>query len=153
MKTYKIYTDGSYKPSTNQGGYASIILQNDKLYKVLSKGFINTTNNRMELLGFLSALEYFDEPTKLEIYSDSSYVVNSIKYGHYKNWLSQRDESKKNLDIWDKISDWLSFHEVSVFWVKGHNDNLYNELADLHANIAAIVLNPFIDLSDGIEKN
>lgn len=54
----KIYTDGSYKPSTNQGGYASIIINDDKIVKILQQGYINTTNNRMEIMGVLKALEF-----------------------------------------------------------------------------------------------
>ena len=75
---YKIYTDGSYKSSSNQGGYATVITKNDQVVKILHEGFTNTTNNRMELMGVLEALKYFDFPEVFEIYSDSSYIVNSI---------------------------------------------------------------------------
>ena len=102
----------------------------------------------MELLGLLSALKHFDEPIKAEVFSDSSYVVNSITQGHYKTWLKNKDESKKNLDIWDEIADWLAFHDITMHWVKGHNDNEYNEKADLYANMAAIVINPIIDRNE-----
>lgn len=78
----KVFTDGSYKPSTNKGGYASIITENDKIVKILNYGYIDTTNNRMELLGVLNTLLYFKYPTNLEIYSDSSYIVNSINNGY-----------------------------------------------------------------------
>lgn len=111
---YTIYTDGSYKPTTGQGGYASIIIQDGEVQTILTQGFINTTNNRMELLGLLSALKHFDEPIKAEVFSDSSYVVNSITQGHYKTWLKNKDESKKNLDIWDEIADWLAFHDITM---------------------------------------
>lgn len=72
----KIYTDGSYKPTTDQGGYASIITENNEVIKILYQGYIHTTNNRAELMGVLYALEYFKEPKDLEIYSDSSYIVS-----------------------------------------------------------------------------
>lgn len=78
----KIYTDGSYKPSTDQGGYATIITDNDNVIKILYEGYINTTNNRAELMGVLNALLYFKNPTEMEIYSDSAYIVNSINQGH-----------------------------------------------------------------------
>ena len=81
---YTIYTDGSYKPTRDAGGYASVILNDDKVEKILAQGYIHTTNNRMELLGLLSALKYFEEPKDLQIYSDSSYVVTSINKNHYK---------------------------------------------------------------------
>lgn len=75
---YKIYTDGSYKPNTDQGGYAAIITENNEVKKILYQGFIKTTNNRQELKGVLESLKYFKTPQILEIYSDSSYIVNSI---------------------------------------------------------------------------
>lgn len=143
----KIYTDGSYKPSTRQGGYASIILNdNDEVVKVLQQGYINTTNNRMELLGVLNGLEYFKTPKEITIFSDSSYVVNSISNGYVERWISDNDDSKKNMDLWSKILALTKFHKVSFIWVKGHNDNEWNELADTYANISAIVENPKIDL-------
>lgn len=81
----KIYTDGSYKPITNQGGYTSVITENDIVVKVLYEGYIHTTNNRMELMGVLNALKYFKTPMNLEIYSDSNYIVNSINNGYIDN--------------------------------------------------------------------
>lgn len=79
---YKIYTDGSYKPSTNQGGYSAIITENDQVIKILYYGYVNTTNNRSELRGVLNALKYFKQPVEIEIYSDSAYIVNSINNGY-----------------------------------------------------------------------
>lgn len=143
---YKIYTDGSYKPTTDKGGYAVIITENDQVKKILHKGYIHTTNNRQELLGVLEALKYFKTPQHLEIYSDSSYIVTSINLHHAERWIEENDETKKNLDLWFQILQWCKFHIVSFIWVKGHNDNKYNELADLYANISAIVLNPEEDV-------
>lgn len=78
----RVYTDGSYKPTLNQGGYSSVITEDGKVIKILYQGFKNTTNNRQELKGVLEALKYFKTPQVLEIYSDSSYVVSSINNGH-----------------------------------------------------------------------
>lgn len=78
---YKVYTDGSYKPVHDQGGYSSIIVKDDKVIKVLYRGYKHTTNNRQELMGVLEALKYFKMPMELKIYSDSSYIVNSINSG------------------------------------------------------------------------
>lgn len=139
---YKIYTDGSYKPSTNQGGYAAIITKDQQIIKILYYGYINTTNNRMELMGLLSALQYFNTPQNIEIYSDSAYVVNSINQKHVFNWIKDNDTTKKNLDLWKLICELIKFHNVKFFWVKGHNNNYFNELADCYANNAAIVINP-----------
>lgn len=144
----KIYTDGSYKPSTNQGGYASIIINDDKIVKILQQGYINTTNNRMEIMGVLKALEFFKTPQDIIIYSDSSYVVSSISNNYVQRWVSDNDTSKKNMDLWSKILNLSNFHNVKFVWVKGHNDNRWNELADIYANISATVENPQIDLED-----
>ena len=96
---YKVYTDGSYKPTTTQGGYASIITKNDQIVKILYYGYINTTNNRAELLGVLKTLEYFIAPTNLEIYSDSAYIVNNINNGYVEQWIKNKDTTKKNMDL------------------------------------------------------
>ena len=95
----RVYTDGSYKPKTDQGGYASIITLDGELIKILQKGYRHTTNNRTELMGVLYALEYFDEPTEMEIYSDSSYVVNSINNDYLDKWINDNDVTKKNMDL------------------------------------------------------
>ena len=144
----KIYTDGSYKPSINCGGYAAVITHNDLVIKVLHEGFKNTTNNRMEIMGVLEALKFFKTPMNIEIYSDSSYVVNSINERHLHKWIEDNDTTKKNMDLWIEIYRLLRKHRVHFFWVKGHDDNEFNELADLYANNSATVLNPKIDLKD-----
>lgn len=141
----KVYTDGSYKPSTNQGGYGVVITNNDEIQKILYQGYINTTNNRMELLAVIAALEYFIESTEFEIYSDSSYVVSSINNQHVFRWIKENDLTKLNMDLWNKIVKLLQFHKVKFNWVKGHNDNEFNNLADFYANAASIVLNPITD--------
>lgn len=139
---YKIYTDGSYKPTTKQGGYAVIITENEQIIKVLYYGYINTTNNRAELQGVLNALKYFKYSTEMEIYSDSAYIVNSINNGYLEQWIQNCDETKKNMDLWQEIYQLIHFHNVKFFWIKGHNNNEFNELADCYANIAASVINP-----------
>ena len=87
------------------------------------------------------ALKYFKNPTKMTIYSDSAYVVNSIVQGHAKKWFEQQDFSKKNLDLWHDILDLLEVHDVTFQWVKGHSNNEYNELCDKLAVHAAQCLN------------
>lgn len=144
----KVYTDGSYKPSTNQGGYAVVITHNDLVIKVLHEGYKNTTNNRMEIMGVIAALKYFKTPIEMELYSDSSYVINSIVEKHLDKWITEADISKKNMDLWIQVFDLLKKHRVHFFWVKGHNDNEFNELADLYANNSAVILNPKIDLKN-----
>ena len=108
----KIYTDGSYKPSINCGGYSAVITHNDLVIKVLHEGFKNTTNNRMEIMGVLEALKYYKTPMEIEIYSDSSYVVNSINEKHLDRWVAEDDKTKKNMDLWSQIYPLLKLHKV-----------------------------------------
>lgn len=141
MDLFVAYCDGSYQSSIDSGGWASIILKDDKIFKKLYQGYKSTTNNRQELYAVLGTLEFFKEPTRLIIYSDSQYVVNSINNKHVYKWFEDGDFSKKNLDLWFKIIDLLNFHTVTFKWVKGHENNEFNELADKHAVHAAQCLN------------
>lgn len=149
---YTIYTDGAYSSSSNTGGASAIITQDGKIIKKLYLGYRNTTNNRMELMGVLMSLEYFKSPQELEIYSDSSYVVNSINQKHVWKWFENQDYSKKNLDLWFKIIELLAFHNVKFHWVKGHNDNTFNCLADLYAVHAGQCLNLPLDEITNIQE-
>ncbi len=143
---YTIYTDGAYSSSSDCGGCSAIIVHEGNVVKKLYQGYKHTTNNRCELRGVLMALEYFkDSPEELEIYSDSSYVVNSINNKHVFRWFEQNDYSKKNLDLWFKIIELLEFHNVVFHWVKGHNGDTFNEMSDLYATHAATCLNLPID--------
>ena len=139
---YIAYTDGSYQDSVGAGGCASVILdENNKVIKIICDGFKETTNNRMEIRGVLNALDYFKQPTEIEIISDSQYVINSIVYNHARKWFEEQDFTKKNLDLWWELLEHLDKHKTSFIWVKGHNGNKYNELADLLAVHAAQCLN------------
>jgi len=99
MNLFIAYCDGSYQSSINSGGWGSVILQNNEIIKILYQGYKNTTNNRQELYAVLGTLEYFKEPVKIKIYSDSQYVVNSINNRHVYKWFEEQDYSKKNLDL------------------------------------------------------
>ena len=138
---YIAYCDGSYQASINAGGWSSIILKDDIIIKKLYQGYKDTTNNRMEIMAVLETLKYFKTPTKITIYSDSQYVVNSIVEKHVYKWFESKDYSKKNLDLWFELIDLLSFHDVTFIWVKGHNDNKFNNIADMYAVHAAQCLN------------
>lgn len=127
----KIYADGACRGnqfSENIGAYGIVLLYNNNK-KYLKEAFINTTNNRMEILSIikgLEALKKFDIP--VEIYSDSAYVVNTLNEGWRRN---------ANLDLWETLDQLLSkFKTVKLFKVKGHADNEYNNLADKLANEA-----------------
>lgn len=107
-----VYTDGAYKPSTNQGGYAAIILNDNNIIQILHEGYIDTTNNRMELLGVINALKYFHTPSTINIYSDSEYIVNNINNGHLEHWVKNQ-EHKLNWDLWEQLYQQISIHIVT----------------------------------------
>lgn len=139
---YKAYTDGSYQESVGAGGCASVILdESNKVIKLICNGYKNTTNNRMEIRGVIQVLKYFEEPVDIEIVSDSQYVISSITGGYAKKWLEEKDFSKKNLDLWFELIDLVEFHNVTFTWVKGHNGDKWNELADTLAVVSARCLN------------
>lgn len=137
---YAIYTDGSYQSSINAGGYAVIIVNNkDELVEKLYFGYRNTTNNRNELRGVITALQWLSEKDSADIYSDSQYVLDNIERA--KKWLAEDDLTKKNLDLWLELLEALEGKHVVFHWVKGHSNNKYNELADKFAVHAAQALN------------
>ena len=141
MTEYVAYCDGSFQSSIASGGWASIILQDGKIIKKLYQGYKHTTNNRMEIRGVLETLKFFKTPVKIKIYSDSQYVINSIVNKHVYKWFAEKDFSKKNLDLWFELIDQLSIHDVTFEWVKGHETNEMNNLADKLAVHAAQCLN------------
>ena len=95
----------------------------------------------MEIRGVLETLKFFKTPVKIKIYSDSQYVINSIVNKHVYKWFTEKDFSKKNLDLWFELIDQLSIHDVTFEWVKGHKTNEMNNLADKLAVHAAQCLN------------
>lgn len=136
MKT--IYTDGSYQSSINAGGYAVVIMENDKVIKELYKGHKNTTNNREELRGVITALQSLKEDEEAVIISDSQYVLNNLPNAH--TWFN--DDTKKNIDLWKELVKQRDLHpKVRYQWTKGHNECIGNERADLLAVHAAQCLN------------
>lgn len=138
---YIAYCDGSYQPKINSGGWSSIILKNNKIFKKLYYGSKNTTNNRMELIAVIETLKFFKEKINITIYSDSQYVVNSITQGWAKSWFDNQDFDKKNMDLWVQLLDLIDFHNVTLVWVKGHEENIMNNYADMLAQHAAKCLN------------
>lgn len=115
----KIYVDGAYKPSTDQGGWS--IVTDDGFEKW--NGVKKTTNSRMEIRAVIEALIYLHEKDirEAEIYSDSQYVINTIT----KNW-----NKKKNLDLWKIFDSLNNINGVKYFWIKGHSDSELNNRAD-----------------------
>ena len=147
-----IYTDGSSRGNPGPGGYGIVMQDVDTTYKKeFSQGFKNTTNNRMELLAVIVALEKLKKHNqKVHIYTDSKYVSDSVEKKWVFNWESKGFKNKKNPDLWIRFLSVYKKHKVSFFWVKGHNNNLLNERCDYLAVEASKQANLNIDV--GYEK-
>lgn len=132
--TVIIYTDGAAEPNPGPGGYG-IVLIAGKHRLELSGGFQRTTNNRMELLGVIVALESLKRPCVVNLYSDSKYVVDSVTRGALQrwaraNWQRGKNEPVKNVDLWKRYLNAALPHRVQFHWVKGHAGIKENERCD-----------------------
>jgi ribonuclease HI len=141
MKTIDIYTDGACSGNPGKGGYGAVLLYNGHR-KELSCGYKHTTNNRMEMLAVIVALEALKEPCSVTLYSDSRYVVDSITKGwvygwQRKGWVKSDKKPAQNVDLWLRMLPLLKKHEVTFVWVKGHADTVENERCDTLATTAA----------------
>ena len=134
-----IYTDGSSLGNPGPGGYGIIIEWKGMGYiKEFSDGFRLTTNNRMELLAVIIALETLKrQPMEVMVYSDSKYVIDAVEKKWVFNWEKKGFKGKKNSDLWKRYLDFHRKHIVSFRWVKGHNNHLQNDRCDLLAAKAA----------------
>ncbi len=135
--TIKIYTDGAARGNPGKGGYGAVLLwQNHK--KELSQGYRLTTNNRMELMAVIAALESLKKNNlDLVIYSDSSYVVKAVMEGWLKKWIKTNFKGKKNRDLWEQYHQLSQNHQIQFKWVKGHAESIYNNRCDILATEAA----------------
>ncbi len=154
MKTVDIYTDGACSGNPGEGGYGIVMLYNGAR-KEVNKGFKLTTNNRMELLGVIDALNLLKEPCKVNLYSDSKYVVQAITDGWLvgwvqKGWKNSKKEPVKNIDLWKQLLPLLNKHEIEFIWVKGHADNVENERCDELARDA--IKNSVLNFDEGFDK-
>ena len=132
----KIYTDGSSRGNPGPGGYGIVLLYKDKR-KELSQGYKLTTNNRMELLAVIKALEALkNNSIDIIIYSDSKYVVESVEKGWIWNWEKVNFKKKQNPDLWKKFFPLYKKFKIKFEWVKGHSGNIENERCDELANTA-----------------
>ena len=132
----KIFTDGSSKGNPGPGGYGIVMRYGEK-EKEYSEGFRRTTNNRMELLAVIRALEKlkrYDIP--VIVYSDSKYVIDSIEKGWVFNWVKIGFRGKKNEDLWRRYLDLHSKFTIEYSWVKGHAGHPENERCDVLATSA-----------------
>jgi len=130
MPKVTVYTDGGASGNPGPGGYGIVMLSGEHR-KEINGGFRLTTNNRMELLAVIIALEKLKfEATKVTIYSDSKYVVDAVKKGWVFNWEKKNFAKKKNPDLWKRFLKIYPKHKVEFVWVKGHAGNELNEVAD-----------------------
>jgi ribonuclease HI len=137
----EIYTDGSCLNNPGAGGYGVVLLAGDNR-KELSGGYVRTTNNRMEILAVIKGLQALKKPCRVNLYTDSQYVVNAISKGWAKkwqknNWQRNAKEKAKNPDLWQILLELCEQHQVNFIWVRGHSGNRENERCDRLAFNAA----------------
>ncbi len=134
MKEVTVYTDGACSGNPGPGGFCAILVYQGK-EKVLSGSEKDTTNNRMELLAVITALEALKEPCKVQVVSDSKYVVDAIEKGWLVSWQQKgwRKADKKpvlNVELWQRLLPLLQTHKVAFTWIRGHAGHPYNERCD-----------------------
>lgn len=137
MKRVTIYTDGACSGNPGPGGWGAILEWNGT-EKELSGGEPNTTNNRMELTGVISALRALKEPCAVDLFTDSKYVCDAVtKRWVYawraKGWIKSDKKPALNVDLWEKLLPLLEYHSVTWHWVKGHAENEKNNRCDVLA--------------------
>lgn len=139
-KKIEIFTDGSCLGNPGPGGYAAI-LKYKQTEKILSNGYYKTTNNRMELLAAIVALEQLKEACEVQLYSDSQYLRNGITnwiHGWKKNgWKTANKQPVKNVDLWQRLDELVKSHHIEWIWVKGHAGHIENERCDIIAKTQA----------------
>ena len=141
MTRVTVYTDGSAIGNPGPGGYG-VVMFTDDYRKELSGGFRHTTNNRMEILAAIKALEALNRPCHVTLHSDSRYVVDAIAKGwarkwRAKGWMRNKTESALNPDLWERLLALVEQHDVDFRWVRGHAGVAENERADRLAVSAA----------------
>ena len=129
-----IYTDGAASGNPGPGGYGVVMESSAGHRKELSGGFARTTNNRMELMAAIQALETLKRPVKADLYTDSTYVQKGItEWIHSwkkRGWKTAAKKPVKNEDLWRRLDEAIARHDVSWHWVKGHAGHAENERAD-----------------------
>ena len=134
MENVIIYTDGACSGNPGPGGWGAILMYKD-IKKEISGGSLNTTNNIMEITAVIEALKLLKFPCNVEVYSDSTYVVNAFKEKWIDNWIKNnwKTSSKtkvKNKELWQELIKLTNIHQVKFIKVKGHADNEYNNRCD-----------------------
>ncbi len=149
-----IYTDGAARNNPGRGGYGAILMYKNT-HKEIAQGYLHTTNNRMELMAVIKALELLKrENLNITIYTDSQYIVNSVTKGWLNKWLKTHFKGdKKNPDLWLQYFLISKQQQINFVWVKGHAENPYNNRCDVLATTAADKIENLIeDIGYGNEK-
>lgn len=134
MEEVTIYTDGACSGNPGPGGWGAILMYKD-VKKEISGGNAETTNNIMELTAVIEGLKMLKFPCKVNLYSDSAYVVNAFEqkwiYGWMKNgWQTSGKLPVKNKELWQELYNLTQIHNVAFIKVKGHSDNEFNNRCD-----------------------
>tara|TARA_B100001250_G_scaffold339608_1_gene307031 strand:+ start:776 stop:1237 length:462 start_codon:yes stop_codon:yes gene_type:complete len=131
---YKIYTDGACSGNPGPGGWAVIILINNEIKEMFFGSEKNTTNNQMELLAPIKAIQKFKKKSEISIFTDSTYVRDGItiwiKRWEKNGWKTSSKKPVKNKELWKKLKNLSSKHSIKWIWVKGHAQDKYNNLVD-----------------------
>ena len=129
----RIYTDGACSGNPGPGGWGAVLIYNGKRKEIFG-GEADTTNNRMELTAAICALDALKRRSKVDLYTDSRYVMNGITKWilnwKAKNWRTENRKPVKNVDLWHLLDEKTSNHDISWHWVKGHDGDPENERAD-----------------------
>lgn len=148
QKSVEIYTDGSCLGNPGPGGYG-VLLRYGKHEKELSQGYQVTTNNRMELLAAIVALESLKQACDVTLFTDSQYVKQGIEswVSNWKKrgWRTSAKQPVKNVDLWQRLDEAASKHQIKWKWVKGHSGHAENERVDDLARDAASATNLLVD--------
>lgn len=144
MEEVTIYTDGACSGNPGPGGWGAILIYKDNK-KEISGGKKDTTNNVMELTAVIEALKLLKYPCKVNVYSDSAYVVNAFLQNwiigwQRNNWKTSDKKDVKNKELWQELIKLTKVHDVTFFKVKGHADNEYNNRCDELARKAILSL-------------
>ena len=154
MEPIRIYTDGACDPNPGIGGWGALLMfQGNE--KEFYGGDPETTNNRMEMMGAISALEALQTPAAVIVYSDSKYLIDGITKwikGWKKNGWKTRAGEVKNVDLWKRIDALAAKHSIRWEWVKGHNGNPGNERADTLARMGRMSVTGQVQKAGGFSN-
>ena len=137
MKQVIMYTDGACRGNPGPGGWGALITYEGSTKEVFG-GQLDVTNNKMELSAAIEGLAALKEPCKVDLFTDSKYVMDGITQWIHNwkknNWRTAAKKDVKNKELWQKLDELINFHLVQWHWVKGHSGDEGNEMADLLAN-------------------